>query len=439
MRILALVVVLAAGVEALDWQNTGELTGAKVVRDLIVGPDGHLYAAAGLDTASADSACVFVSPDLVTWERCGDIPGDVEIVAGLFNGVADTLFAGTGATYQGNVGPLLYSSSDKGSTWQFRSQITGERVGTTLTCVLETRAGAITAGHNYMAMHTSGAPCLSSDRGGSWSQGAVTGRIADMYCLLETADNNLFCGGWGTGGVVLKSSDGGANWAATSELYDAGHTRALVNGPAGAIFAGTYPRSSPQEPIGRVFKTTDAGASWQQLGYGFFNGTSGIRSLCWTTNGLLFAGSAPSAEVFVSSDSGVTWTSTGALPGAAYAAKLVEKTIGDSMFIYAGASNGDVFRAYVPLHVGVRSPATAPARTSVRLVPNPTRGELSLSLAGRAAVTVTDAGGRRVAGYTLEARQSRFALTGLAAGVYLVEVKQGTDRWTEPVLLLGRP
>jgi hypothetical protein len=38
---------------ALDWQNTGELTGALTVTDLVIGPNGYLYAAVNIDTTSA--------------------------------------------------------------------------------------------------------------------------------------------------------------------------------------------------------------------------------------------------------------------------------------------------------------------------------------------------------------------------------------------------
>ncbi|MEO0079974.1 MAG: hypothetical protein ABIK44_04795, partial [candidate division WOR-3 bacterium] len=57
------VFVLVTAAAGLEWVNTGELAGARTVTALISGPNGNLYAAANIDTSSADSGWVFVSTD----------------------------------------------------------------------------------------------------------------------------------------------------------------------------------------------------------------------------------------------------------------------------------------------------------------------------------------------------------------------------------------
>ena len=295
-----------------------------------------------------DSGWVYYSTDFYNWSRAGDLPGDIRRIYCLKKIGGDTLVAGTRSIYGGIDSGHLYISPN-GLTWQFRSRLRGTRVGQAITALLEDNLGNFHAGHNYGGM-TGYSPCRSTDRGFTWSNG-TTSYNAYHYCLLQPSfDNNLYCGTWGTGGRVLKSTDNGASWFATGTMDDAGHVPTIIEAPGGVLYAGTYPKTNPAEPIGRVFKSTDGGANWIQIGYGYFNNTSGIRSLCRTSDGNLYAGTAPRnvpyAEVYVSTDGRETWSSTGSLPGATVVYKLLEVNTGDAVYLYAATGpNGDVFRA----------------------------------------------------------------------------------------------
>ena len=95
--------------------------------------------------------------------------------------------------------------------------------------------------------------------------------------------------------------------------------------------------------------TTDQGDSWTEKGNGYFDSTTSIRSLLYASDGAIYAGTSPNAEVFVSVDKGDTWISTGELSGANTVYKLIETTKAgvrqDSVFLFAATGpNGDVFR-----------------------------------------------------------------------------------------------
>lgn len=336
----------------LNWENTGELERALTVVDLIIGPNGYLYAAANIDTTSLDSGWVFYSSDFYHWQRGNDIPGEVKRIYCFLKTAGETLFIGTKAKYEPSYSyhynqvdsGRLYFSTD-GINWYFRSLLRGRKVGSSITALLEDTLGRIIAGHNYAGM-SGYPPCYSIDRGRNWLQGPTTTYNAYHYSLLKARDGSLYCGTWGVGGLVLKSTDHGETWFATDTLFDAGHTPTIIEAPDGILFAGTYPKTNPREPIGRIFKSTNGGNEWIEIGYGYFHSTTGIRSLCLTHDGALYAGTAPNAEVFVSFNNGDSWLSTGRLPGANVVYKLLEVIKNDTFFLYAATGpNGDIFRA----------------------------------------------------------------------------------------------
>lgn len=170
IKVVVLLLAVTMPAWALNWQNTGNLDKALYAYDLLVGPGGWLYVAAKIDTASFDSGWVFVSQDLFNWQRGGDLSGDVKAVYSLINIGADTIMAGTRGGTGATGEPDIFTSSDRGQTWVFRSLVTGTRVGPAVRSLLKDRNGIIHAGHNYGGM-TGYPPCRSTDQGLTWSQG----------------------------------------------------------------------------------------------------------------------------------------------------------------------------------------------------------------------------------------------------------------------------
>jgi hypothetical protein len=416
---------------ALDWEATGELAGALHVNDLAIGPGGHLYAAA--NTAAA--GLVFRSTDLTTWQLSGTLPGAVAGARALAVTAAGDLLLGTNGDYgEHSDAPLIHRTED-GEDWSFLSRVTGTRVGTAVHALLVDDAGRLHAGHNVPLGMSGAGPCVSTDGGTTWTQPAVPANPDGMgpfshYCLLRAADNSVYLGAWNAGGRMLKSTDRGGSWQHTGAMYDAGHVYAAVAAPDGTLFAGTAPKNVPAEPIGRVFKSTTGGATWDQVGYGSFGTTKWVRSLCRVSDGALYAGTAPrtvgnDAEVFVSTDGGTTWAGAGTLPGSADIYRLLEVEDSGRSWLYAATGpGGDVFRAELG-PVGTRESPEARNPEAGWTVPAILRGSLVLPSAlgvPTPGFALLDASGRKV----MSLRPGPNDVRRLAPGVYFVHSSVGS-------------
>lgn len=206
-------------------------------------------------------------------------------------------------------------------------------------------------------------------------------------------------------------------------MYDAGHSTTIIEGPGGILYASTYPRSSPVENIGRVFGSSDAGANWIELGYGYFNSTTGISSLILASDGKLYAGSRPNGEVFSSTDAGATWSSTGILAGATIVYKMREVRKADSMFLYAATGpNGDVFRAFLYIYVGVNEETKGTNQaTKITVMQNPVRGAVNIKLSGTGGeLKIFDTAGKLVKNLSHKMVQGQWFRVRLEPGVYFV-------------------
>jgi photosystem II stability/assembly factor-like uncharacterized protein/subtilisin-like proprotein convertase family protein len=109
----------------------------------------------------------------------------------------------------------------------------------------------------------------STDGGATWTAGAGLGSgSVEVIVVDPTTPTTLYAG---TGGGVLKSSDGGANWAAVSNGLWSRYVTSLTFDPTTptTLYAGTY--------SGGVFKTVDGGESWTAINLGL--GSDHVTSL----------------------------------------------------------------------------------------------------------------------------------------------------------------
>jgi len=403
----------------LEWQNTGELTGAVRVSDIALGLNGYLYAGGqgNPNPGSGDSGWVYVSQDLWNWQLGGNLPGNQDGVYCLFNGAGDTLYAGTGMW--GDL-PLVFKSGDGGQNWTALSNYGTYRPGSRVTTFIEDRQGIFHLGNNYMGM-SAAIPRRSTDRGASWlvDSGTITYN-STHYCLQQSADNTLYFGSWGSGGGVHRSYDNGATWSPAAGMPGVSDCYTIIEVGADTIFAGVDSSNA-----GKVFKSVDHGDSWTQMGAGYLPTATAVRSLLYTAdfNYEIFCGTTPNAEVFVSVDKGNTWSSAGTLSGATTVYKLIEvrktSASAESLFIYAATGpNGDVFRSLLQVIVKVdENPQAVPPDAGIRVFPNPFARAVAVPGHTNETVAVYDVRGVKVGAY----RGDRIG-SDLAPGIYFIEL-----------------
>lgn len=153
----------------------------------------------------------------------------------------------------------------------------------------------------YTEISTNSGPFVSSDNGGSWSklgEGFVFGRPRQAV----VAGKALFVAG-PNGLTRLKP---GRKW---ETVRDAGDLQCLVSAGEKALFAGGGG--------GRIMKSTDLGETWKPLEPGLPPGKKPVAALAVSPGdpARIFA-AVKDTGVFVSQDSGATWTQTPAAKGA---------------------------------------------------------------------------------------------------------------------------
>lgn len=430
---------------AITWENTNELQSALYVYDVTVGSGGYIYAGTKIDSTSLDCGRVFVSQDMWNWQRCSGVPwvvGDpIEGVYTLINGAGDTLFAGTGVYHSGDV-PRVHKSSDGGATWVPLSPYGSFRTGSRVYALLEDNLGILHLGNNYWGMKAA-YPRYSTDRGVTWDTGTGLDYHADEWCFCQSSDNAIYLGAWSD--YIHRSTDNGVTWAAATPPVNISDTYSIIEVGNDTIFAGT------NADIGRLFITTDQGTSWIEKGDGYFNSTTAIRSLLCASDGAIYAGTSPDAEVFVSVDRGDTWISTGVLSGANTVYKLIEATkFGtrqDSTFLFAATGpNGDVFRGLLYI-VGINEMnlGSVPETNPFVFCKTPARGNevmLNVKVNSRetAKLTIVDASGA-IAGqgdYVLRQGNNSMKIEteNMGQGVYFFYLDVADQTFVRKLILL---
>ena len=145
----------------------------------------------------------------------------------------------------------------------------------------------------------------SNDNGESWTL-AITGLCAMKITCFAASNGKLFAGGWGGG--IYTSSDNGESWTHDYLSFTwAPNITALAVSPtmAGTGYPNIYAGSVGQG----VFMSSDNGQIWSEMSNGLDKRINALVVHPTTDSFILFAGTQ--TGVFVSVDSGKSWTADG--------------------------------------------------------------------------------------------------------------------------------
>jgi photosystem II stability/assembly factor-like uncharacterized protein len=208
--------------------------------------------------------------------------------------------------------------------------------------------------HARIVFASSAAGVFKSANGGrTWRLQELSRSRVDELAMAPADPSTLYVG---TGRGVFKTTDGGASWQATSagllpaketaerrqHRLDEGYVYALVvdRRDPDIVYAGTWEKG--------VFKTTDGGASWRNVGLGSVN----TLALDPRDPDTIYAGAVGAAAgptsiyhwsgVFKSSDGGANWHPVG-LTGTNVAALALDPQHPET--VYAGTDEKGVVKS----------------------------------------------------------------------------------------------
>ncbi len=336
--------VFRASENRLVWQpaNNG-IVGAQVVSIAGKGPDVFAYMAA----FPSGAPLLYISSDNgATWDTDTSVPSQaVPKVA-----VVDSDVFAFGIRY-------VYRSSDGGQTWQ--------SIGNAAIDSAYPSAIAGAGGNVVLSCGDSGNVFLSSDQGENWQD--ITASVPGFTSLASSGSNLFGCGYLHDD---YLSTDAGQTW---SDVNDTLHFITTVALSGDTLYAGRYqwpwPASSPPNPPGGVFRSTDDGRNWTDITAGLpapptspFSGPQ-VHTLAIHGNDL-FAGLEPG--LFYCSTSNDRWINIGSgLPDM----QIESMYISDST-IFAGTENGGMWEHPLSTLTAVQTLPYSAVPASFRLLQN---------------------------------------------------------------------
>lgn len=247
-----------------------------------------------------------------------------------------------------DTGPAIYLSKDNGYSWE---KVYSSALAGTITAMLYMGGGVVLAGMGV----ASGKILRSEDYGATWTDlGALLGATTSILMMVKVTTNIALAGG--IGGVAYQSIDNGLTWnpvgtpadfgieigaaivwtpsVVSIGATDAGGTAQLwrsLNGgylsvivetldPASFVTAGVKVTagiglfavqvSSAVPAVGKIYRTTDAGANWTDIGdIGLADGEIPWRFLMTSNGQLIFVsvGVGLNSRLWKSTDDGLNW------------------------------------------------------------------------------------------------------------------------------------
>ncbi|MGC9348366.1 MAG: VPS10 domain-containing protein [Anaerolineae bacterium] len=232
--------------------------------------------------------------------------------------------------YGGGIARGVFRSDDGGMTWQEKSQ------GLSALQPLGLAASPRQPQQVYVTADTAGA-FVSQDAGQSWSSVHMRERVAIDTAAADPSQPCVgYLGGMGPTheltadvGFIYKTTDCGSTWVEVSLNATEGDgdlVKALAVDPhhADTVYAGVVHKvSSTHAQVGKVYRTTNGGASWEELSFGF--PISSVQTIIMDplvkdtlyvatgedakNQGGTFPDDFPAGHVYKSVDGGATWAS----------------------------------------------------------------------------------------------------------------------------------
>lgn len=268
---------------------------------------------AGLAFAGSTITDHHSAPPMIEWTVVEmSTNGRIDAIADLGNGV---VLAGTRDNTPGHI----YRSTDCGDTWVDLGQIiTGDR--------FEASISSIATGPNGTAyiLTGNGTVWKSDDRGLTWrSLGQVSNMPAywhflHAYSITVTQAGTLLVSNTNPdGGHIFRSTDGGANWENVGKVGRAALYR--FEKSASAVYVNGW--------SGHIYRSGDDGQTWTELAP---LGDSALYATDYLGNGIIIQG-AEDGRIFRSEDHGRTWSTV------AHFAEAGDDFVhfGDGMVVYS--------------------------------------------------------------------------------------------------------
>jgi photosystem II stability/assembly factor-like uncharacterized protein len=270
------------------WLNTGEIQGESHVYSLLDAQDGSLLA------GTYPNGKVFRTTNKGTsWNEVGNLPY-ARGVRRLFQQSNGWLYAGTSP--DSNKFGRIWRSTDNGINWTLTGDVPQTSGG--IFCFAEGNKGVLltggrTNGDNFY---------VSINNGNTWSlqnlpyaDEHVT--LSHLYFYYRTSDNRLWTGGWAHGpqGILLSSTNDGMKWDTCGVIPNGEMIVArvfdMVEDNDGSYFIGFHPG-----PDSVVFRSTDKGKMWHKAGT--LSGANEALCFLKSSDGTIYAGTTPQGDVF---------------------------------------------------------------------------------------------------------------------------------------------
>jgi hypothetical protein len=298
---------------------------------------------------------------------------------------------------------------------------------------------------------------LSTDNGTNWtavSEGLPKGGKPYSYAPIDCialSGTNLFAAwephGMGPVGRIFLSTNAGASWIpADSGLTIYGANALAVSGAN--VFAGVG-------NWGGVIRSSDNGASWTPVNEGLpkavYDTTDYASINCFAVSGAnLFAGTYGGAGVFLSTNNGASWTPVNeGLPRDVYDYASINCFAVSGTNLFAGTSRGGVWRRPLSEMIVTSVSTTGdnlPSTYSLaQNYPNPFNPSTTINYGlphkSSVSLAVYNTLGQRVALLVLGDQEAgyhevRFDASGLSSGVYFYRLQAGDFVATKKLILL---